>query len=193
MYVVVFVRLVGGGPFAHRPWSYDGGWHLQTQRDGPGSPVMSMTDLSVPAIVICHSQPPAWVSRRDSPVALKRLFPLAPCPPSPLDYSDPDTIIVGRSIRLIHMTRVRNPCLLLCVCACRTMFETDRVPIDWLDRLRDLHELWVSTNWSASVFAAAGVPASRIQVLPEGVDTIFWDKERVTDDDIAGTWKLLER
>ena len=73
------------------------------------------------------------------------------------------------------------------------MFETDRVPIDWLDRLRDLHELWVPTNWSASVFAAAGVPASRIQVLPEGVDTTFWDPGRVTDDDIEETRKLVER
>ncbi|CEM17653.1 unnamed protein product [Vitrella brassicaformis CCMP3155] len=106
----VWRTLVGGGPFAHRPWSYDGGWHLQTQRDGPGG----------------------------SPVT--------------------------------------------------TMFETDRVPIDWLDRLRDLQELWVPTNWSASVFAAAGVPLSRIQV-----DTTFWDPGRVTDDDIADTRKLVER
>jgi len=53
----------------------------------------------------------------------------------------------------------------------RTMFETDRIPSGWPDRLRRLDEIWVPTRFSQEIFAAANVPSV---IMPEPVDTEFY-------------------
>jgi len=52
----------------------------------------------------------------------------------------------------------------------RTMFETDSLPRSWRQRLQMFDEVWVPTEWNASTFARAGVPADALSVLPETLD-----------------------
>lgn len=56
----------------------------------------------------------------------------------------------------------------------RTMFESDRLPDGWRDRLLALDEAWVPSSFTAAAFIAGGVPAERIVVVPEPVDIAFF-------------------
>lgn len=56
----------------------------------------------------------------------------------------------------------------------RTMFESDRLPDGWRDRLLALDETWVPSSFTAAAFIAGGVPAERIVVVPEPVDVSFF-------------------
>jgi glycosyltransferase involved in cell wall biosynthesis len=49
----------------------------------------------------------------------------------------------------------------------RTMFETDRIPADWVARCNSLDEIWVPTEHNRESFAAAGVDPARLAVIPE--------------------------
>jgi len=53
----------------------------------------------------------------------------------------------------------------------RTMFETDRLPQGWAERLNGMHEVWVPSRFMRDVCVAGGVDADKILVLPEPVDT----------------------
>lgn len=48
-----------------------------------------------------------------------------------------------------------------------TMFESDKIPDDWIDYLQAADEVWVPSKWCQSVFAKAGVKAT---VVPLGYD-----------------------
>ena len=60
----------------------------------------------------------------------------------------------------------------------RTMFETDTIPSEWVDRSNFMDEIWVPTQFHADTFAAAGVHRSKLYVLPEPVDTTFFNPHR---------------
>jgi len=63
----------------------------------------------------------------------------------------------------------------------RTMFETDRLPEKWPERLNAVDEVWVPTEFHADVFRRGGVP--RVYVLGEPVDTdAFRPAETATRD-----------
>ncbi|KAJ0406838.1 hypothetical protein P43SY_008860 [Pythium insidiosum] len=68
----------------------------------------------------------------------------------------------------------------------RTMFETDRVPKGWSDRMNKMDEIWVPTRFQEKIFRDGGVSAERLRVLPEAVDVDFFDPARVeTPYDLA--------
>ncbi|GLD91964.1 hypothetical protein PINS_up000497 [Pythium insidiosum] len=68
----------------------------------------------------------------------------------------------------------------------RTMFETDRVPKGWNDRMNKMDEIWVPTRFQEKIFRDGGVDAKRLHVLPEAVDVDFFDPDRVeTPYDLA--------
>jgi len=48
----------------------------------------------------------------------------------------------------------------------RTMFETDRLPPDWVVALNQLDGVWVPSEFNRQTFAQSGVDLSRIRVLP---------------------------
>lgn len=86
----------------------------------------------------------------------------------------------------------------------RTMFETDRLPHGWAQRINQMDEVsergaaslpasqvdqatnqpvvflwvggqvWVPSSFQRDVFLAAGVSASKLFLLPEAVDTAFF-------------------
>jgi len=61
----------------------------------------------------------------------------------------------------------------------RTMFETDRLPAAWADKItRTVDEVWVPTSFHRRIFADNGVQPWRIHVIGEAVDTEFFDKSK---------------
>ncbi|KAA0178208.1 hypothetical protein FNF27_00062 [Cafeteria roenbergensis] len=61
----------------------------------------------------------------------------------------------------------------------RTMFETDRLPSGWAERLNRMDEVWVPTEFHRRVFRQGGVAAAKLQVLGEPVDVDEFDPGRV--------------
>src|SRR5271155_4010518 len=53
----------------------------------------------------------------------------------------------------------------------RTTFETNRLPVGWLDACQAMDEVWVPSQFNRSVFAAEGVDEKKLRVLPQGVHT----------------------
>ena len=51
----------------------------------------------------------------------------------------------------------------------RTMFETDRLPRNWVEACNRMDEIWVPSEFNRDSFRKAGV-SSPIQIVPEGID-----------------------
>jgi glycosyltransferase involved in cell wall biosynthesis len=58
----------------------------------------------------------------------------------------------------------------------RTMFETDSIPSGWAERLNVMDEIWVPTEQSKVIFENNGVHPQRLKVIPETVDTEFYQR-----------------
>ena len=100
-------------------------------------------------------EPRLWNPRRPS----RR--PTAPCsgPSSDLARIDARWSTPSRRTRSSTPTRPG---------ACwRTMFETDRIPAEWVARCNALDEVWVPTAHNREAFAAAGVDPERLASIPE--------------------------
>jgi len=71
----------------------------------------------------------------------------------------------------------------------RTMFETDRIPADWVARCNAMDEVWVPTEHNRDAFAAAGVDRGRLAVVPEPfeLDRIDRDAAPLPLEDAHGT------
>ena len=52
----------------------------------------------------------------------------------------------------------------------RTMFETDRLPDGWLERLNGMDYVWVPTDFHRRVFIDGGVDSDKLTVIGEPVD-----------------------
>ncbi|CAH0487697.1 unnamed protein product [Peronospora farinosa] len=61
----------------------------------------------------------------------------------------------------------------------RTMFETDRVPKGWPDRMNKMDEIWVPTKFQEKIFVDGGVRPEAIKIVPEVVDVDFFDPKKV--------------
>ncbi|KXZ50642.1 hypothetical protein GPECTOR_15g326 [Gonium pectorale] len=59
----------------------------------------------------------------------------------------------------------------------RTMFETDRLPGVFVSRCNAMNEIWVPSQWAVEVFTASGVDPGKLVVVPEGVNTTWFDPE----------------
>lgn len=54
----------------------------------------------------------------------------------------------------------------------RTMYEADGLPRGWLEAITKIDEVWVPSEWNKEVWVKDGVPASKLFVVGEGVDTV---------------------
>ena len=59
----------------------------------------------------------------------------------------------------------------------RTMFETDRIPEDWVARCNQMDEVWVPTEHNRAAFAASGVDPGRLAVVPEPFELDRLDRD----------------
>jgi glycosyltransferase involved in cell wall biosynthesis len=52
----------------------------------------------------------------------------------------------------------------------RTMFETDRLPAGWAERLNRMDRLWVPSEFNRETFVRSGVAPEKIAVVPGAID-----------------------
>jgi glycosyltransferase involved in cell wall biosynthesis len=57
----------------------------------------------------------------------------------------------------------------------RTMFETDRIPEDWIDLCNKLDEVWVASAFNVETFAASGVDRRKLHVIPSPIDDLTFN------------------
>lgn len=60
----------------------------------------------------------------------------------------------------------------------RSMFETDRIPSDWLEVANDpdvVDEIWVPSEFNVGTFSKAGVKAEKLVKIPESIDVFHFD------------------
>ncbi|MGI9538986.1 MAG: glycosyltransferase family 4 protein, partial [Miltoncostaeaceae bacterium] len=71
----------------------------------------------------------------------------------------------------------------------RTMFETDRIPRDWVARCNQMDEVWVPSEAGRQAFASAGVDPDRLAVIPSPLelDRLDPDVEPLSLPDAHGT------
>ncbi|MCX7915151.1 MAG: glycosyltransferase, partial [Verrucomicrobiae bacterium] len=60
----------------------------------------------------------------------------------------------------------------------RTMFETDRLPADWVTACNRMDEIWVPSRSNVETFTRAGVEPDLLHVIPEAVDHEVFDPAR---------------
>ena len=117
-------------------------------------------------IVVCHSEPGAWHAPQPR-------YHTTQCPPSEKRYQKKAKKKGSKrksknDDERIAFTQYRIG---------RTMFETDRIPDGWPQRLHHMHEVWVPTAFSEGIFthAMASEPGNAtVRVVPEPVDTDFF-------------------
>jgi glycosyltransferase involved in cell wall biosynthesis len=68
----------------------------------------------------------------------------------------------------------------------RTMFETDSLPVAWVDACSRVDEVWVPSAFNKKTFQAAGVPHEKIRIVHAPVDTIFFDPATCSAQEITG-------
>lgn len=59
-----------------------------------------------------------------------------------------------------------------------TMFETDRIPRNWVKAIEAMDEIWVPTKFNRDTFSRSGVPREKIHVMPLGIDPDRFDPAR---------------
>jgi glycosyltransferase involved in cell wall biosynthesis len=52
----------------------------------------------------------------------------------------------------------------------RTMFETDRIPPNWVTACNQMDEVWVPSDFNIETFAASGVAREKLVKIPGGID-----------------------
>ena len=94
----------------------------------------------------------------------------------------------------IHLMRnaVRNPIIHVQSCPAsqltvprapisvgRTMFETDALPPQWLERMDALTDVWVPSHFNRDTFIRAGMDPSRVFVVPDTLDFTKFNPDNV--------------
>lgn len=52
-----------------------------------------------------------------------------------------------------------------------TVWESTRLPSDWLPVMHNAPTIWTSSHWGRQIMIDNGIPAEKIHVIPEGVNT----------------------
>lgn len=69
----------------------------------------------------------------------------------------------------------------------RYMYEANGLPRAWMLHMNKLDEVWVPSKWQKDMFAAAGVKEEKLHVLPETVDSNYFNPDLVADLAMPGS------
>lgn len=73
----------------------------------------------------------------------------------------------------------------------RTMFETDRLNSEHVDRCNMMDYVWVPTEFHMSTFASSGVERAKIVKIVQSVDAVFFDPLKYKPLDLSSIGKLV--
>ena len=63
-----------------------------------------------------------------------------------------------------------------------TVWESDRLPIEFFERLKTFDEIWTPSHWQKDCMVKQGLDETTIQVIPGGVDSDVFFPENVSFD-----------
>jgi glycosyltransferase involved in cell wall biosynthesis/tetratricopeptide (TPR) repeat protein len=103
--------------------------------------------------------------------------------PRPARTAERLAVLLDRDLpdEFVHVAHIganrfkRHPAALLSVG--RTMFETDGLCREWVDRCNLMDEVWVPSEHNLRTFANAGVVASKLHKVPETFDPTLFDPQ----------------
>lgn len=64
-----------------------------------------------------------------------------------------------------------------------TLFETDSFPVDWVEGLSFVDEMWVPTEFNKSTFSNSGIPEDKISVIQYSIDTDYFTPAEAREHD----------
>lgn len=59
----------------------------------------------------------------------------------------------------------------------RTMYETDRIPPEWVEACNEMDEVWVPSTFNVHTFARAGVAREKLYRIPGAIDASRFDPD----------------
>ncbi|MFS0681397.1 glycosyltransferase, partial [Brevibacillus sp. 179-C9.2 HS] len=73
------------------------------------------------------------------------------------------------------------------------MFETDRLPSEWVVRLNEMTEIWVPSRFNQETFIRSGVNEKKIRIVPGTLDESVYSRDRVNPYplDVARRFRFL--
>lgn len=72
----------------------------------------------------------------------------------------------------------------------RTMFETDRIPEQWVEKCNQMTQVWVPTKFNIETFANSGVDRSKLRLIPGTLDFEKYKPTRKRTEK-KGTFRFL--
>lgn len=94
---------------------------------------------------------------------------------SALSRSRPDLVRINLHIN--HPSLITNYLDWPGYHCCYAIWESTRLPPDWLPVLQQVHQVWSPSHWGTEVLQAHGIETSRIRIVPEGVDTAVFNTD----------------
>jgi len=58
----------------------------------------------------------------------------------------------------------------------RYMFEADGLHLQWIEQCKNLHEVWVPSEFHIDMFASQGIPREKLFKVPESIDIDLYDE-----------------
>lgn len=83
---------------------------------------------------------------------------------------EPSTAVIHWEPPGYHRFHVRHA---VCRIGC-TIFETDRIPLSWVQACNRMDEIWVPSQFNIETFSRAGVSFEKLRLVPYGVNTNFF-------------------
>ena len=106
----------------------------------------------------------------------------------PIEEFDHDiSLILHEHNHKVYWRKFDKPTIAYCV------WETERFSDNFFHRLSELQELWVPSQWQKDCAIDQGLPADKVQVVPEAVEADCYPDPTIQQDDSVFTFCLMGR
>lgn len=72
-----------------------------------------------------------------------------------------------------------------------SMFEASRLPREWADACAGLDEVWVPSRFARALFTRAGVPETKVQIIPVGIECARYDRRAIEPLPMPGRRRFM--
>ena len=149
-------------------------------------PIDLKTDVLIHAMGYISGNTGYNIHTRNFFTQLQHFFPLIA---TDLRYPDQLEPNINQCFQSIHSSKIINIHInygrlmsIMDVCFGKkigyTVWESTRIPDDWILPLQNVDEIWIPTHWGKQVLIENGFQANHIHVVPEGVDPDIFHPEK---------------